>query len=121
MNELQERHIMLFALVGLLWVSGPHRVNATVLEKAPPNVILIMADDVSYDHFGSYGSEYFSTPNLDELARAGIQFNQCYSQPVCTASRVQIMTGRFNARNYVEFGALAPGEATFGLMMQSAG
>ena len=94
----------------------------TAKEDRPrPNVILIMADDVSYDHFGSYGSDYFSTPHLDKLARKGIQFNQCYSQPVCTASRVQIMTGRFNARNYVQFGQLAPSETTFGQMMRSAG
>jgi arylsulfatase A len=89
--------------------------------QAPPNIILIMADDICFDNYGCYGSDHFQTPRLDELASTGVKFNQCYSQPVCTASRVQIMTGRTNARNYVAFGVLDPSEKTFGTMMQDAG
>ena len=60
----------------------------------PLNVILIMADDSAADNYGCYGSTFFKTPILDELAHNGVKFNHCYSEPVCTSSRVKIMTGR---------------------------
>jgi len=83
-----------------------------------PNIILIMADDVGVDGFGCYGSASYQTPNLDQLAETGVRFTHCYSQPLCTPSRVQIMTGRANFRNYTAFGTLSPEEHTFGHMLQ---
>ena len=77
-----------------------------VQAKGRLNVILIMADDSHADNYGCYGSKFFSTPNLDQLARTGVKFNHCYSEPVCTSSRVKIMTGRDGIRNYVQFGTL---------------
>ena len=84
------------------------------------NVILIMADDSAADNYGCYGSKFFSTPRLDALARTGAKFNHCYSEPVCTSSRVKIMTGRDGIRNYVQFGTLDKDEVTFGNMMKDA-
>ena len=89
--------------------------------KNKPNVILIMADDLGYECLGCYGSASYKTPVLDQLARTGMRFDHCYAQPLCTPSRVKIMTGRSNARNYTVFGALDPKERTFGHLMQSAG
>lgn len=86
-----------------------------------PNVILIMTDDVSWECFGSYGSEEYETPNLDALAAKGLQFNHCYSQPICTPSRVKIMTGQYNFRNYDHFGYMNPDDKTFGHLMQATG
>ncbi len=86
-----------------------------------PNIILIMADDLGYECLGCYGSKSYKTPVLDELAATGVRFEHCYSQPLCTPSRVKIMTGRYNVRNYTRFGALHSGEKTFGHLMQSAG
>lgn len=85
------------------------------------NIVLIMADDSAADNYGCYGNTFFSTPCLDALAKSGARFTQCYSAPVCTASRVKIMTGRDNIRNYVAFGTLDKSETTFGTMMRSAG
>ncbi len=85
------------------------------------NIVLIMADDSAADNYGCYGSTFFSTPRLDALAAGGARFTQCYSAPVCTASRVKIMTGRDNIRNYVAFGTLDSSETTFGTMMKQAG
>ena len=85
------------------------------------NVILIMADDSAADNYGCYGSQFFKTPTLDALAKSGAQFNQCYSEPVCTSSRVKIMTGRDGIRNYVAFGTLDKSEITFGTMMKDHG
>ena len=87
----------------------------------PPNVILIMADDVSWECFGCYGAEDYQTPNIDRLASRGVRFNHCYSTPICTPSRVKLMTGQYNFRNYTHFGYLNPKDRTFGHMMQSAG
>ncbi|MDE0569437.1 MAG: sulfatase-like hydrolase/transferase [Verrucomicrobiales bacterium] len=84
------------------------------------NVILIMADDSAADNYGCYESKFFSTPRLDVLARTGAKFNHCYSEPVCTSSRVKIMTGRDGIRNYVQFGTLDKDEVTFGNMMKDA-
>lgn len=85
------------------------------------NVILIMADDSAADNYGCYGSRYFQTPVLDRLAATGARFEHCYSEPVCTSSRVKIMTGRDGWRNYVRFGTLDKSETTFGNMLKSAG
>jgi len=84
------------------------------------NVILIMADDSAADNYGCYGSKFFSTPRLDALARTGAKFNHCYSEPVCTSSRVKIMTGRDGIRNYVQFGTLDKDEVTFGNVMKDS-
>ncbi len=85
------------------------------------SIVLIMADDSAADNYGCSGSTFFSTPRLDALAAGGARFTQCYSAPVCTASRVKIMTGRDNIRNYVAFGTLDSSETTFGTMMKQAG
>jgi arylsulfatase A len=86
-----------------------------------PNIILIMADDIGYECFGCYGSKIYETPVLDELARTGVRFEHCYSQPLCTPSRVKIMTGQYNFRNYVDFGVLDPKQKTFGHLLKGAG
>src|SRR5688500_847568 len=72
-------------------------------DGAKPNVILIMADDFGYECVGCNGGGY-KTPNLDALAAGGVRFTQAYATPLCTPSRTQIMTGRYNFRNYVKFG-----------------
>jgi arylsulfatase A-like enzyme len=86
-----------------------------------PNIILIMADDVGFEAFPSYGGTAYQTPHLDRLATTGMRFDRAFSQPLCTPSRVQIMTGVYNFRNYREFGILEPGERTFANMLQEAG
>ena len=90
-------------------------------DKKKPNIVLIMADDVSWECFGIYGSEEYNTPNIDKLANNGLLFKHCYSTPLCTPSRVKLMTGKYNFRNYTHFGYLHPNEKTFGHMMQEAG
>lgn len=86
-----------------------------------PNIILIMADDLGYECLGCNGGESYKTPILDELAATGIRYTSCFSQPLCTPSRVQIMTGKYNNRNYTDFGILPPGETTFGNLLKEAG
>ncbi|MBK1877271.1 sulfatase-like hydrolase/transferase [Pelagicoccus mobilis] len=94
---------------------------ALVSAASKPNVILIMADDVGWEAFGCYGADDYETPNIDRLAESGIRFEHCYSTPICTPSRVQIMTGQYSFRNYTHFGYLNPQDRTFAHMMQDAG
>ena len=90
-------------------------------EVRKPNVVLIMADDVSWEAFSCYGAEDYKTPNIDALATRGVRFAHCYSTPICTPSRVEIMTGQYSFRNYTHFGYLNPEDKTIGHLMQSAG
>lgn len=86
-----------------------------------PNIVLIVADDMGYECCGAYGGTSYDTPALDELARTGARFEHCYSQPLCTPSRVQIMTGMYNVRNYIDFERLDRNQITFARLLSSAG
>jgi arylsulfatase A len=89
--------------------------------EARPNVILIMADDLGYETIGANGGTSYKTPTLDKLASAGLRFEHCYVQPLCTPTRVQLMTGKYNVRNYVNFGEMDPKAVTFGNLFKQAG
>lgn len=91
-----------------------------VFAKAP-NIVLIMADDVGYECFGCYGSKQYQTPHLDKMAAEGLRFRHCYSQPLCTPSRVKIMTGISNVRNYAAFSVLRNDQKTFAHYLKDAG
>ncbi|OUX37895.1 MAG: hypothetical protein CBE26_02280 [Kiritimatiellaceae bacterium TMED266] len=86
-----------------------------------PNIILIMVDDFGHECVESYGGESYSTPQLTRMASEGAQFNQAHAQNICTPSRVQIMTGQYNVRNYVRFATLDQSQHTFGQAFRCAG
>lgn len=86
-----------------------------------PNIVLIMADDFGYECVTANGGQSYSTPHLDGLAAEGIRFEQCHVQPLCTPTRVQLMTGQYNVRNYLKFGTLPRSETTFGNILKQAG
>ncbi len=67
-----------------------------------PNIIFIYADDWGYGDLGIHGSTFCETPNLDKMASEGMDFqNFSVVNPVCSPSRVSIMTGQFPARHSV--------------------
>lgn len=106
------------------WVPGLCLVLLSVVARGNderPNIVLIMCDDMGYEGVSIYGAETYSTPHLDQLARDGIYFQHAYSTPICTPSRVQIMTGKYNFRNYIKFGLLASGQKTFANYLADAG
>ena len=86
-----------------------------------PNIVLIMADDLGFETIGVNGGTSYSTPNIDKLAAEGIRFENAHSQPVCTPTRVQLMTGKYNVRNYFSFGKMDRSEVTFGNLLKDAG
>lgn len=87
----------------------------------PPNILFILADDVGVEVPGCYGGMSYQTPNIDQLAKTGIKFTHCYSAPVCSPSRVKLMTGRYGFRTGQEWGHIPDDEITFGHVLKSAG
>lgn len=84
--------------------------------ERPPNIILIMADDLGIHDFKA-----LPTPELDRMAGEGMRFTFAHATPLCTPSRVQLMTGLYTFRNYTQFGELRPGETTFAHLLKGAG
>jgi arylsulfatase A-like enzyme len=78
--------------------------------ERPPNIVLILADDLGINDLGCYGRQEHKTPNLDRLAAQGMRFTSAYcAQPICSPSRAALMTGRTPARLHIT--AFLPGRA----------
>jgi arylsulfatase A len=86
-----------------------------------PNVLLIMADDLGFECLGSYGGKSYRTPALDRMAADGMRFRYAFAQPLCTPTRMQLMTGKSNFRNWKAFGIMDPKERTFGHLFRDQG
>ena len=79
-----------FQLVCCLLVS----TFLTQCESKQPNILFILADDYGWHDIGYHGSE-IKTPNLDKLADEGIKLENYYIQPICTPTRSQLLSGRY--------------------------
>ena len=81
----------------------------------PPNVVLILADDLGYGDIGAFGSRLIETPHIDSLARDGIRMTDFYaSGNVCSPSRAGLLTGRYAVRDGMAAGTVTVGD-THGL------
>jgi arylsulfatase A len=89
--------------------------------SAKPNIIVILVDDIGYECIGANGGTSYRTPVVDKLAAAGVRFTHGYAQPLCTPTRVQLMTGLSNVRNYISFGKMDPQAVTFANLLKAAG
>jgi arylsulfatase A len=129
---LNKQHIMVYmrikmkhcnpinqCLIGSL-ITAPLAMQAQQQAVNLPNIIILLTDDMGKECIGSYGSTY-QTPNIDKLAEEGIRFNYGFAQPLSTPSRVQLMTGKYNYKNYVEFAYLDPHQKTFAHLAKEAG
>ena len=63
-------------------------------ESKQPNILFLLADDYGYHDIGYHGSE-IKTPNLDKLAAEGVKLENYYIQPICTPTRSQLLSGRY--------------------------
>jgi arylsulfatase A len=106
-------------LIGALVFTAGGGMRAA--EGGKPNIILIMADDFGYECVTANGGESYTTPHLDRLAAGGLRFENCHATPLCTPTRVQLMTGLYNVRNYLNFGTLLRQETTFAQLVKQAG
>ncbi|TKG97289.1 twin-arginine translocation pathway signal protein [Puteibacter caeruleilacunae] len=104
------------AKLGLLACLGIVAHGNAVIAKERPNVVLILADDLGYGDLSINGCPDINTPNIDRLAREGVQFTNYYtSGPVCTPTRCALMTGRYQARFKDMEGAFYLGVDNIGL------
>lgn len=117
---------ILAAAASLPFTGSP--VWAAAGEK--PNIVLIMVDDFGAECVGAYGGTSYQTPNLDALAAGGIHFTNAYTPPLCTPTRVQLMSGQYPFRNGWPVGiwtkdqagqVVNPETLSLGAMMRGAG
>ena len=76
--------------------------TSLLIETQKPNIIFIMADDMGYADAGAYGQKLIKTPNIDQMAKEGMRFTQCYSgSSVCAPARSVLMTGQHTVHTRV--------------------
>jgi arylsulfatase A-like enzyme len=94
------------------------------------NFLIIMADDLGAGELGCYGHATHQTPRLDQLAQTGARFRTCWATPICSPSRVEIMTGRYGFRNgwcnligrkFSHSDRISPDEFTFADLLKGQG
>lgn len=95
MNQLAFRHWLLAAFLAIFFAKTAAQLPA----PAPPNIIIIFADDLGYGDIGCFGAHDIATPNIDALARDGARLTDFYTaQPVCSAARAALLTGCYSNR-----------------------
>jgi arylsulfatase A len=102
----------------LTLLMGQKKANA---QSQKPNVIFILSDDIGFYTPPFNGGRSYSTPNLDTLAKQGMNFRHCYSTPLCSPSRFMLLTGKYNFRNYTHWGVMDRSQKTIGNMFKDAG
>jgi len=86
----------------LSWFAAWRSVPAAQSNGPPPNIVLILADDMGWNDAGFCGNQGIDTPNLDRLAREGMAFtNACASAPNCAPTRACLLTGQYPPRHGV--------------------
>jgi arylsulfatase A len=79
-----------------------------------PNIVIFIGDDIGYEIPTVNGGQSYITPNIDALAQSGLRFTQCYASANCSPSRTMLLTGKYNFRNYVDWGTLPRTNLTIG-------
>jgi arylsulfatase A-like enzyme len=94
-------------LAGLLVVS-----ETCAQETRPPNIILILADDLGWTDVGCQGSKYYETPHIDKLAERGLRLTSFYQSQNCAPTRAALITGQYAPRTGIyTVGSLERGNA----------
>ena len=89
---------IIFGILTLAILNSCSQKKSVVLEnkQTPPNVIFIIADDLGYTDIAAYGSSFYETPNIDNLANNAVRFTNGYANcPVCSPSRASFQTGKY--------------------------
>lgn len=125
--------VVLAACGGPSSPSNPSPQGAEIVSVAPtptprpgpPDIIVMLADDMGWGDLSVYGHPLARTPNIDRLAAEGARFEAMYvPSPVCAPSRAALLTGRYGIRNGVRWNdssTLRPGEITIAKLLKSAG
>ena len=95
--KLTTKNITILTVTGIIFGcnASPEKKESISPDQQRPNILLAIADDMSYFHTSYLGCKEVSTPNIDELAKKGVWFNNAYcSSPSCAPSRGALLTGR---------------------------
>ncbi len=69
-------------------------------KNQPPNLLLILVDDLRFDEFGAGGHPYMQTPHIDRIAHEGVLFERAFhTTPICSPNRASILTGQYASRH----------------------
>lgn len=90
------RFVVALSLLGLVACSGPVEPDSST-PAAQPNIVVIVSDDQGWKDVGYHGAE-FPTPNIDRLAREGVELDRFYVTPICSPTRAGLLTGRYPLR-----------------------
>ncbi|MEQ8217043.1 MAG: sulfatase-like hydrolase/transferase [Arenibacter sp.] len=93
------RRIFCASVLVFLFGCGDAPNTKPSTDKQPPNILFILVDDLGKEWISSYGAEDIETPNIDALAKSGLRFNNLYSMPQCTPTRVTLLTGQYPFRH----------------------
>ncbi len=117
----------LCSLVALALAIGPPAAAQVRSPRSlPPNIVVIITDDQGYGDLRVHGNPKLDTPNIDRLAREGVQFQSFYVSPVCSLTRASLLTGRYNYRTgvvdtYLGRSLMHPDETTLAEVLSRAG
>lgn len=122
------RPLLLTASVLSLICAGAASASPSVAAQAsrPPNVLLVVVDDLRWDDFGAAGHPFAKTPSIDRVAREGAMFANSFAvTPLCSPSRANILTGQYTRRHGIldntERGPRSHELRTFAPVLQAAG
>ena len=91
----------LFLLLLTFLACNAPEENSDEPTKRPPNIIMMLADDQGWGDLSHSGNSDIHTPNIDQLAKAGVSFDRFYVSPVCSPTRAEMLTGRYHTRGGV--------------------
>ncbi|WP_229217000.1 sulfatase family protein [Dyadobacter luteus] len=96
MKNSMIRHQFLYIVLALFCIDVQAKAKKEVGPGSPPNIILIIGDDISAEDIGIYGNKAIRTPNIDKLAKNGLKFDNLFlTASSCSPSRTSILTGRY--------------------------
>jgi arylsulfatase A len=94
---------VLCLFVIMVWSACSFTSEAPHSPHQPPNIVLIVVDDLGFGDLGCYGSELHQTPHIDALAKGGMRFTDFHTNgPVCSPTRAALMTGQYQQRSGIE-------------------
>ncbi|UCD53117.1 MAG: sulfatase-like hydrolase/transferase [Phycisphaerales bacterium] len=94
-QRIDRREFLRLIGTGVAWAAMAGTAQPGRRERAKPNILFIMVDDLGKEWISCYGADEIQTPNIDALAAGGMRFTSAYSMPQCTPSRATLLTGQY--------------------------
>ena len=99
MKRIGEFRIWIGIWLVMACLSASGQRQASKKQQTPPNIIIILTDDMGFSDVGAFGGKFVPTPNIDRIATEGLKFPQYYSAaPICSPSRTGLLTGTYPGR-----------------------